>query len=488
MMTFFPLSRFCYIFLLLALVVGSFTPASAQTLRESLVKAYLKSPQLRAERAALRALDEGVSQANATWRPTITATGSYSFVESNSNTYAKPLNKVKSDTEPMQGSVSINQGLFQGFSGVHGVSQAKAQVHAGREGLRLVEQQVLFQTVSSYMDVLQAQSVVRLNEKNMQVLKKYRQAANVRFQVGESTRTNVAQAESRLATARAQLAGASAQLVQARSAFQRMTGELPKALSSPKINLLLPLDREEALKIAYRLSPVLAIARHTERSSHYAVRKSKGALLPSVALSGSYSRGKRLTSLYKNEVSTVAATVSVPIFQGGVAYSKVRQAQEFNNRDKMLVYQAMRETREAVLVAWENLYSARARVAAAREAVRASSIALKGVREEEKVGARTFLDVLDAERESLDAQVSLVGSQRDESVAAYSLIMAMGGLSPAALKLPVDDYDAQAQGRKVWGRWLGFSKPLPEDTKELESHEIPGKKDIESPEGSGKKR
>lgn len=428
-------------------------PASAETLIEALSDAYTSNPQLQAERARLRALDEAVPQASAGWKPTVTVTGTYGQEESVSKSTG--FGKTTVETDPLTGAATISQPIFSGGRTLFGVLQAKAAVRAGRARLHSAEQQTLLSAVQAYFDVTRDQATVDLSKNNVNVLKRQLEAAQDRFRVGEITRTDVAQAEARLSGAETRLTAAEAQLTASRSAYERLIGRAPGTLEAEPALPALPASEEAALETALKRNPQVVGARETERASRNSVRVAYGALLPTLSVEGQLSHVEDSSSSGSQfDSESVTGQVRVPIYQAGREYSSVREAKQTNSQNRLDVAQATREVSEQVAVAWENLRSSEASIVSTEKQVRANEIAYEGVVQEAQVGSRTTLDVLDAEQELLDARVALVRSKRDRYVAAYGLLSASGQLTAEDLALPVKVYDETANARSL--KWKQF--------------------------------
>ncbi|MFM9865218.1 MAG: TolC family outer membrane protein [Micropepsaceae bacterium] len=415
--------------------------ASADTLLDALVKTYQTNPQLLAERANLRATDEEVSQAIAQWRPRIEISADYAKTHSESKTDGLP--RSLSRTEPWSADVTATQTVFAGGRILAQRRQADANVKAGRARLHSTEQSVFLGTISSYMNVVRDEAVLKLNEANTQLLKKQLEAAQARFDVGEITRTDVAQAEARLAAGTASETSAQATLKASRLAFERSVGEAPGSLDAKPKAPAVPETEVQAREIANVQNPGLVGARAQEDSARYGIDFAVGQMLPTVTVSASYGRSgqERGPAETIGDDSRLVATARVPLYQGGAEWSAVRQAKEFNNRARLNVEDARRATDEGVQNAWEAYRAAKASSEANRQQVKAAEIAFEGVEQEQQVGSRTTLDVLNQQQELLNARVALVRTERDEVVASYSLLSAVGKLTAQDLELPVQFYD-----------------------------------------------
>lgn len=443
-------------------LAGSFA-TSAETLKEALAAAYASNPELMAQRAALRATDEGVSNAKSGFLPELSASWDYSDTKRDITPEGGVTINSPSDRDGY--TLTARQSLFRGFQDRNNVRQAKSAVRAGRAQLQSVEQQILLQAVTAYMNVVRDESVLELRKNNIKVLERQLQASQDRFRVGEVTRTDVAQSEARLENAKSQLLSAEATLAASRAQYRRVVGDTPGSLETPSAKPQLPIDLDTAIEIAMEESPGVKSARYNEEAARHGVNSAKGALLPSVNAELSHSNidstginANTLSSTASNTKSTTfGVRVSVPLYSGGSRYSNVRRAKQVRSQRMMQIHQAERVAQEEVFVAWDNYRAAAGQIVSSEAAVRANEIALEGVKQEAYVGSRTTLDVLNAEQELLNSRVSLIRAQRDEFVAAYSLVSATGRLTAKDLSLGIDVYDEEKYYNKVGAnKLIGF--------------------------------
>ena len=455
-------------------------PASAETIEQALADAYLINPVLNAERARLRATDEQVALAKSGLRPFISASGDTAFQHTD-NEVSIPRNLrgittgseafPKGTSNPRGWSVQLTQPLFEGFQNLNAIRQAKSQVQAAREALRTVEQTVLLDAATAYVNVVRDTAVVRLRENDVTVLTEQLKATKDRFDVGEVTRTDVAQAEARRAESLATLAAAQANLKTSQAAYEQIIGHPPGNLvTPPSIRRLLPSDINEAMTLGDGENPIILAAVYTEEASLYAVQQIMGELLPVVTLEAQYQeRGGFLNTpdfpgdadIKEVDTTTVLGRLNVPLYQGGGVSARVRQAKETNNQLKKEVEDARLRVHADVIANWGILQSSGPAISSAQAAVSANKIALTGVREEEKVGQRTTLDVLDAQRELLNSQIGLVSALRDRIVAEYSIYAAIGRMDAQTLGLPVPYYDPIEHYDTVKNKWFGLRPPPP---------------------------
>ena len=456
---------------LIAIGVVSFSaPAHAESLEQALSDAYLLNPVLNAERARLRAIDEQVSVAKAGLRPFVGATGDTNYVNQNSDRrglggvdFGAAGLTTDGVTHPRGYAVQLSQPLFEGFQNLNAVRQAKAQVQAQREALRSTEQTVLLDAATAYVNVVRDQAVVRLRENDVSVLSEQLKATRDRFEVGEVTRTDTAQAEARRSEALATLAVAQDNFKTSRAAYEQIIGHPPGNLQTPpSIRHLLPQTLDTAMTLGDGENPVILTSVYNEEASLYAVEQIMGELLPEVTLEAQYEkRFGQSQAIDEIETTSVTGRVNVPFYQGGGVSARVRQAKETNNQLKREVEDARLRVHADVIANWGILQSSGPAINSAQSAVSANKIALTGVREEEKVGQRTTLDVLDAQRELLNSQIGLVSALRDRVVAEYSLYAAIGRMDAQTLGLSVPYYDPIEHYDIVKNKWFGLRPPTP---------------------------
>ncbi|BBK43781.1 type I secretion protein TolC [Allostella vacuolata] len=432
--------------------------AAGQTLEEVLVSTYNTNPQLLAERARLRSYDELVPQSLAGWRPTVQASGSYGISRERTEV---PGIRQTDRLNPFSTNLTVSQPLYRGGRTVANTERAVFQVQAQRAQVFVIEQQVLQAAVTSYMNLYRALAVVQLNANNIEVLKRQLEAAQDRFRVGEVTRTDVAQAESRLARAVADKRQADGNVEVARATFERISALQPIDISFPKRVPVTPATREDAKRLAQANNPQIVSARFSELAARSNVRSIAGELLPTVSLEASVNHNDELQS-ENTKITTgqVLARVSVPLYEGGATYARVREAKQTAGQRRIEIETNRRSVVEQASSRWDTLQSARAQIQALRENIRAAQIALDGVQQEAAVGSRTVLDILDAEQELFNARVNLVSSQRDEMVGVYDLTAAIGQMTARHLGLPVEIYDMDAYYESVKDKWAGLGGPL----------------------------
>ena len=478
-------------------VVFCARPAAAETLVEALSNAYLINPVLNAERANLRATDESVAVAKSGLRPGISASGDAAFRNQESDVVGgsrsnqqgcdvttraiepafcafldaslngcscRPATLADDGvTHPRGYSVTLTQPIFEGFQNLNAIRQAKATVQAGREGLRATEQSTLLNAATAYVDVVRDQAVVRLRQTNVDVLTEQLRQTKDRFNVGEVTRTDVAQAEARRSDAITQLYAAQANLKTSRATYEQVIGHPPSNLvHPPSIVHLLPSQLEDAMTLSDGENPFILAAVYQEEASLYNVSQIEGELLPRVTLDADYTqRFGQSRTLTEQQVFTVLGRVDVPLYQGGGVAARIRQAKETNNQLKKEVEDARLRIHAEVISNWAQLQSTASQIKSAQDALEANRIALEGVKEEEKVGQRTTLDVLNAQLEYLGSQIQLVTAKRDRVVAEYSVYSSVGRLDAQSLGLSVPFYDPFEHYNIVKNKWFGLRPPPP---------------------------
>lgn len=433
-------------------------PALAQDLGTALANAYRTNPDLNAQRANTRATDEGVPTAKSGYRPKLSATADagYTSIEAKSG-------GRKSQTELMPRSVglTLSQTVYNGGRTENSVRQAESSVLASRETLRNSEQNTLFDAVSAYMNVVRDTAILNLRQNNVNVLTEQVRQTKDRFNVGEVTRTDVAQAEARLAGSRSELALSQSNLRGSIAKFKQVIGLDPKKLSPVKPILeRLPKTQGDAVTRALQDHPAIAAAMHGVDAQTLQIKIVEGELLPTVTLSGSLAR--RYDTTVQNDarnVASVLGSISVPLYDGGSAYARTRAAKETLGERRLQVDSARDRVVQAVVASWALMEATGFQIEGAAAQVAAAQIALNGVREEARVGQRTTLDVLNAEQELLNARVAQVTAQRERVVASYALLSATGQLSARNLGLKVANYDPKVHFEQVKDSWLGLRTP-----------------------------
>lgn len=438
----------------LAATTGLSLPAQAESLRQALAGAYNTNPEIQAQRAGLRAVDEGVPLARAGLRPTVSSGADYGIQRFEAET---TLSTSTSNTNPRGYSISIKQPLFDGFRTKNRTAQAEAQIQSGREFLLNTEQNVLLQAATAFVDVRRDSAVVRLNRSNLEVLREDLKSTRARFEVGELTRTDVAQSEASVSQAVSTFSQAKANFSSSRAAFRQAVGHPPGKLDpTPSMVSKLPRSRKQALSIAQEEHPAILSALYNVDASDFDIEAIEGEFLPTVTLEGSFSERWESSSTTRNtKTGLLLGRLSIPLYQAGAVSARARQARQTAAQRRLDVETVRNQVRAAATVAWDGLIAARAQIVSDNQQVRAARIALEGVRQEAEVGQRTTQDTLDARQLLLNAQVSREISVRNEVVATFSLLAAIGRLNARQLKLAVEIYDPDINYQKVRDKWWG---------------------------------
>jgi outer membrane protein len=459
--------KISYLLAGVAFVTGLAQPACAETLEDVLASTYATNPTLLARRARLRSADEGVPQALSSWRPTVVVSGSMGRGVYATNQFdqkpgaASNAARGEPTRNPKTATVTVSQALYRGGRTVAATSQAENTVLAERALLNATEEAVLLNAATAYLNVVRDESVLKLSINNEQVLRRQLEAAQERFKVGEITRTDVSQAEARLAGATADRVSSEGTLQSSRANYLNNVGRPPEGLEQPAASVPVPATFDEVMATALAENPNIVAADYTYKAAQDGIDLVFGELLPTVSVSADYSR--QLETQVSSYPSNIAAltnkeillNVSVPLYEGGSTYSRVRAQKHTTGQRRIEADQARRDATETATRGWENLQAARAQVRSFQSQIRASELALAGVEEEAKVGSRTVLDVLNAEQELFNARVNLARAQHDEMVAALQVKSSVGQLTAQGLALQTDVYDATKHYDDVKWKWIG---------------------------------
>ena len=429
-------------------------PAGSQTLNQALAAAYLNNPGLLAARANLRSKDESVPQALSSWRPNISLSADIARSHTHLNTRTANRDQMQS---PRNTSLNVTQSLFRGFRNSAGVLKAELSVKATRATLLAKEQDVLLSAVTAFMSVVQDQAKLDLKINNEQVLQRQLEATKDRFRVGEITKTDVSQAEARVAGAAADRIQFGGNLNNSRANYLKVIGEDPGKLAVPSALSVTPTSLENAIKAAISSHPDIISQRYLEESARINIKSVRGELLPTVDLAGKLSRGWEASANDDQKTTgQVKLSLSIPLYQKGSVYSRLRAAKQDARQSLQKLEEARRNVSEAAAKAWESVKTAKARIKSFSAQINAAKIALEGVQREAAVGSRTILDVLDAEQELLDAKISLVGANREQVVASFQLQETIGQLTAKDLRLPVKTYVPTKHYKEIRSKWLGL--------------------------------
>ena len=420
---------------------GAATEARAESLADAIGLAYQTNPTLQTQRAQQRVLDETYVQARAGYRPTASISADASYQD-----------LAGRDTNGSGVSLSASQPLYTGGRVSSAVTAAQGDILSGRESLRQVEATVLQAVIQAYVDVRRDQQALAIRRENVDILTRQVEESNARFEVGEITRTDVAQSQASQALARAQLAQAQAQLNISRAAYAAVVGRNPESLEPEPPLALTPASVEAAFDTAEKNNAALRSAGYAEQASRARIAAARAERLPTVGLRATVGYSGALSNInaadYDRSV-TASATFSQPLFAGGVINSRIRQAIERNNVDRIQVEQARRDLLQRLSQAWNQLLAARSVIAAGEEQVRAARVAFEGTGEERKVGLRTTLEVLTAQQTLRDAELQLINARRDEYVANAAVLNVMGLLEARYIAPAAPLYDPAAPFNRV---------------------------------------
>nr|WP_087573712.1 TolC family outer membrane protein [Sphingomonas sp. CDS-1] len=448
----------CALFLLLSVSSAMAGAAHAETLQGALAKAYRSNPTLTGARAGQRATDENVPIQKASGRPALDATGSYS------ESILKPTISFTSPQRTLNANAQLSVPLYTGGSVRNGIKAAKTRVAAGQADLRGTEASVFSQVVAAYMDVIRNGAVVALNQANVRALEVNLQATSDRFEVGDVTRTDVAQSESRLALARSDLQGAEANLITARENYIALVGEAPDALEPPPPLPGLPATPDSAVQVALKDNPDILVAKKLREAQQFDVRAAKGTVLPTVSAFTQTGYTNYLDTLTSsatgsqiNKQASAGVQLNIPFYQGGRPAAQVRRSQALESQAMEKEIEVERGVIAQTRSAYASWQASLESIQSNQKAVDAANLSLEGVRAENSVGSRTILDILNAEQEAVNAKVQLVTARRNAYVAGFSLLAAMGHAEADDLNLEAGTlYDPMVNYDRVKGKWFDW--------------------------------
>ncbi len=437
--------------------------ALADTLFGAMEKAYVTNPTLDAARAGQRAVDELVPQALSGWRPTVAVQGN---VERFTSTTKGEAVDITGDTEDFlvtdngtsaEIAIQLNQPVFRGFGTVERTKGAEARVDASRQNLLETEQQVLFNVVQAYMSVYAGRQFVSLRKQDVAALQAQVKASQERFAVGEITRTDVAQSEARLAESQSALVDAQTQLARDVAFYVQVVGNEPGKLNYPKV-VKIPSSLKAALAMASEINPRLLAQSFVELAANSDIGVAFSNLLPTADVTATgFATDPYITEKNSREFSSasVAASLTVPLYEAGLVYSQVREAKQRASQSRIQVIEIARDIRRAVASSWNSYVGLAQIIKNTKTQVNAAQLALNGVQQEYQAGTRTTLDVLNAQRELVFAQVLQVRAERDRVIAGYQLLAAIGHLTARDVGLNVAIYDPEANYSRVRNKWIG---------------------------------
>jgi outer membrane protein len=444
-------------------------PVLADTIEAALVRSYQGNPQLNAQRAQVRSTDENVPQALSGYRPKVALQANAGVQYTSQGTLAgtNPVTGgaqklvASGVTTPLSAGLTVNQTVYDGQITANRVRAAEGQVSGAREGLRVLEETVLLNAATIYMDYLRDSATVEVQRSNVHVLEETLKQTRDRFNVGEVTRTDVAQAEAQLAAGKTQDQTAESQLVTTRANFRRIIGNEPSNLQpgSP-VDRFLPKSMAAAVDVSLIENPNVTAAMFGVDVAFLNVKINEGALLPTVNVQAAVNQAyQQQLTIFKNFNASLTAQLTVPIYQGGTEYALIRQSKEAVAQQRLALDQTRDQIRATTVQAWGQLEANKAQVVSAQAQVTAAEVALNGVREEAKAGQRTTLDVLNAQQALVNARIALVTAQHDRVVSSYSVLSAIGRLSPQVLGLATQIYDPTVHYQQVRDSWAGVRTP-----------------------------
>ena len=448
-----------------AAIAGLTDQTAADTLLGALSQAYQVNPQLNAQRAILRQADEAVPQALSGYRPSVKANAGVGKQITSQDTIVGPglIQNNVWPTTPSSVGISVRQTVFNGFQTANQTRAAESNVFVARETLRVIEQTVLLDAATVYLDVVRDAAILDVQRSNVRMLGEILEQTRARFKLQEVTRTDVAQAEAQLAAGQSQMLSADSNLTTSKAAYRRVIGLEPGRLEPG-----LPVDRFSPQTLAAAIdagttaNPSVLAARYGVDVAQLQVKISESSLYPTVTLEGNaqYLHDVPFTGLEPRQSSATALiTVTVPLYQGGAEYSAIRQSKETLTQRRLDLAITRDKARATVVQVWGEIRAAKAQVQAAQEQVRAAEVALNGVRMEARLGLRTTLDVLIDQQALVNARLNLVTAQHDRIVGSYKLLSAVGRLAPQTLGLPASIYDPMVHYQQVRDAWAGVRTP-----------------------------
>ena len=429
-------------------------PAAAETLADALSLAYQTNPQLQAQRARLRALDEQYVQTRAGYRPDADL-GLSTQLANVAATRPSPLGDDVNSADPTLGAqITASQPLYTGGRVSTALREVEANILAGREQLRALENDLFQAVIQAYVDVRRDEEFVRIRTENVQVLQRQLEETRARFEVGEITRTDVAQSEARLAASQSLLSQQQAAMATSRANYAALVGQSPGTLAPEPVLAGLPPSVDRAYETAQVNNPDLLAAELTEQASRARVARERAERRPAVGLNASSDYGRELDFDPLDQYGAsfrASASLSLPLYRGGATNSRVRAARETNNADRIAIETTRRNVVQQVAQAWNALQAQRAVLLSSEEQVRAARIAFEGVQAEAQAGLRTTLDVLNAQSELREAELSFTRAGRDAYVAGASVLNAMGLLDARVQTPGVETYDPARNFNRVRG-------------------------------------
>ena len=437
----------------------------AESMQSALGRAYTGNPQLNAQRASVRATDENVPQALSGYRPKVGVTATLGEQRTDltdvSLTPPSVYTPLHETVTPYTYGVTATQTLFNGFQTANRTRAAESQVSGAQEGLRVMEETILLNGATIYMDVLRDTALVRIQQSNVAALQQVLDQTKKRFSVGDVTATDVSQALAQLASAESALLAAQATLSTSKANYATIIGVAPQDLApATPVDRFSPTTLAAAFSVGDQNNPNITAAMYGVDVAHLQVKINEGALYPTLIIQASVQQNSEPTigevSLFN---AAVNAQLTIPLYQGGAEYALIRQSKESAAQQRLNLELIRRQVHANIAQAWAQLTAAKGELQKAQVEVSAAEAAVNGIRKELVVGERTTFDLLNAQQVLVSARTALIQAQHDRVVASYSLLGAVGRLSAQVLALPTKIYDPQVHYHQVRDAWSGIRTP-----------------------------
>ena len=451
-----------------AMATAFVAPSSvrAETIESALARAYEENPQLNAQRASVRATDEYIPQALSGYRPKVGATATVGgqradLTDVTTTPSGNIYTPLGTTATPYTYGVSVTQNVFNGFQTANRTRTAESQVMAAREGLRVLEQTILLNGATSYMDVLRDTAIVQIQQGNVATLRQVLEQTKKRFSVADVTATDVSQAAAQLAQAESALLAAEATLTTSKGNYRVIIGVDPQGLvPAAPVDRFAPPTLTGAFALGDQNNPNITAGMYGVDVAYLQVKINEGALYPTMNILAAFQQQYQpLPGEQSLFTAGITGQLSIPLYQGGAEYALIRQSKEGAAQQRLNLDLVRRQVRASVTQAWAQLTAAKGELEKAKIAVSAAEATLNGMRKEARVGERTTFDVLNAQQVLVNTRTTLVQAQRDRVVASYNLLAAVGRLSPQVLSLPVTIYDPTVHYQQVRDAWSGLRTP-----------------------------
>ena len=435
-------------------------------MKSALARAYEGNPQLNAQRASVRATDEYIPQALSGYRPRIGATATVGeqradLIDVTTTRSGNVYTPLGTTATPYTYGVTVTQNVFNGFQTANRTRTAESQVMAAREGLRVLEQTILLNGATSYMDVLRDTAIVQIQQGNVATLRQVLEQTKKRFSVADVTATDVSQAAAQLAQAESALLAAEATLTTSKGNYRVIIGVDPQGLvPAAPVDRFAPPTLIGAFALGDQNNPNITAGMYGVDVAYLQVKINEGALYPTMNIQAAFQQQYQpLPGEQSLFTAGLTGQLSIPLYQGGAEYALIRQSKEGAAQQRLNLDLVRRQVRASVTQAWAQLTAAKGELEKAKIAVSAAEATLNGMRKEARVGERTTFDVLNAQQVLVNTRTTLVQAQRDRVVASYNLLAAVGRLSPQVLSLPTTIYDPSVHYYQVRDAWSGLRTP-----------------------------